>query len=110
MLAVADQVPDVRSKSSAEERSVPDAPNPPTTSTLPVDRTVAVCAWRAFAIEPVVDQAGSRSAGYVTPVAGQVTRTRQLAAPAGVTGRSHGADGSLSAAHPSTAIVASVRT
>src|SRR5436305_5104912 len=112
MLAVAAQVPVARSNSSAVESAVAPVAvvlRPPTTSTLPVDSGVAVCSWRAVAIEPVVVQRGSRSAGYATE-SGHDTRRVQEAAPGAVTALPHGAAGFASTAQPSTASAATVAT
>src|SRR5207237_3975547 len=107
MLAVAAQVPVVRSKSSAEVSSAPDVPSPPTTSPLPVESTVAVCACRAVAMDPVVDHVGSSRAGYTTPSFDQRTRTVQASAIGRVTGLAHGDAGLVSTVRPSPANVAS---
>jgi len=65
MLPVAAHVPVVRSKSSAvvSPLELVGPVRPPATSTLPVDRSVAVCSCREAVIEPVVVQRGSSTAG-----------------------------------------------
>jgi hypothetical protein len=55
-------------------------------------------------MDPVVVQEGSTIKGYGAPL--HATRTAQVAAPAGVTGRPQGARGSGSNAQPSTVSVA----